>query len=219
VVKRRQPMTQHRHEDRERGSALLIVVVVMLILSVTGMAIITMTEEDRNKAYSEMYTREALYAAEMGLRRGERVLLAAGSAAANSLLSHPAAAVTSVVTPSVPQIPNTATEFDIEHLGTYLIEGGAELANQPVAMAPVPSGRPSPQGFYSLYVRNNPEDVGVGGSTATNNDFLIRLVSVGWVQFGNEVHAVKILEEEYTWVGADQNPSAQKGNDAGGTGS
>jgi hypothetical protein len=203
--------------NRERGSALLIVVVVMLILSVTGMAIITMTEDKRTMVYSEMYTREALYAAEIGLRRGERVLLAAGSVSASALLAHPPASVTSVVNPPVPQVPTAASEFDLQHLGTYLIDAGVELANQPVALAAMPTGQPAPQGFYSLYVRNNPEDVGI--SATTDNDFLIRLISVGWTQFGDEVHAVKILEEEYTWVGSDQNPSAQKGNDSGGTGS
>ena len=57
---------------------MLIVVVVMLVLSVTGMALIGRTEKDRTTTYSDMYSKEALYAAEMGLRVGEALLLAAG---------------------------------------------------------------------------------------------------------------------------------------------
>jgi hypothetical protein len=221
-----QPISTNRRSG-ERGSALLVVVVVMLVLSVVGMAIVTMTEEDRDQAYSEMYTREALYAAEMGLRHGERVLITAGKTAADSLLQHVSAAETPVVSPPVPQYPELTSQYNLEYLGTYLTDGGVELANQTVAIGSGNPGMPAPEGFYSLYVKNNPEDSSVAdnnlkGTTTSakqDDDSIIRLVCVGWVQFGDTVHAVKILEEEYTWVGIEQNPSAQKLADAGGTSS
>jgi hypothetical protein len=210
--------------NRQRGSTFLVVVIVMLVLGVIGMAMIMFMEDEQSTAYAEMYERDALYAAEMGLRDGERVLENAGSGLADNLLAHVAAASTTVVSPAVPDFPQRTSEYDLAHLGTYLTAGGVELANRQIGTAASPSGRIMPEVFYSLYLRNNPTDISVsdnnmGTDARQDNDFTLNLVSVGWVRFGTRIEAVKILEEEFSWQGVDQAPSAQKLSDAAGTSS
>ncbi len=217
-------MTLNEKRTAERGSALLIVVVMALVLSVIGIALLTRTEVDRDIAYSAMHTRAALYAAEAGLREGERALFNAGGTTAETLLSHDASISTPSVNPQVPDFPDHPWEYDLQHLGTYLTVEGMELANREVALADVPADGPMPRTFYSLYVRNNKEDISVADGDISSDaweddDSTLRLVSVGWVQFGDTIHAVKILEEEYSWLGVAQNPSAQKLTDSGGTSS
>lgn len=85
-------------------------------------------------------------------------------------------------------------EYNLAHLGTYLTAAGVELANQAVTLPAPPSGRPTPQAFFSLYVRNNNVDQSViDGDPLTDarqdDDAIVNLVAVGWVQFGNTVRA------------------------------
>jgi hypothetical protein len=71
--------------------------------------------------------------------------------------------------------------------------------------------------FYSLYVRNNEDDV---SGPVVNGDPRIRLISVGWIaDVRGRVLAAKTLEEEFNFLGAAQSPSAQKLSDQGGTSS
>ena len=124
----------------------------------------------------------------------------------------------------VPLFPTHAGEYDLVHLGTYLTDGGVELANRPIALPSLPGGHPTPESFYSLYVRNNPADTSVADANPAtdareDNDFIVNLVSVGWVQVDDRILAVKILEEQYGWFGVAQEPSVQKLKDAGGTSS
>ena len=210
--------------SRDRGSALLVVVVVLLVLSGLGMAMVAMTDSDQQTVRWDNHVKDSLYVAEIGLRVGEGVLLAATSASADTLLAHGSLAQTRALKVAVPRFPQHLQEYDLDHLGTYLTQGGVELANQPAQLAAPPSGRPVPNAFYSLYVRNNPIDVAVAdGNPATDarqdNDFTVNLISVGWVQVGDRILATKVLEEEYAWVGVGQEPSVQKLKDAGGTGS
>ncbi len=208
----------------ERGAALMVVIILLLVLSAVGMSVILLMEEERGTTYDEMYAQDALYAAEIGLRQGERILLVATETAADGLLGHVSVASTDVVTPAVPVFPQAQVEYDVAHLGTYLTAAGVELANQAVTLPAPPSGRPTPQAFFSLYVRNNNVDQAViDGDPLTDaredDDAIVNLVAVGWVQFGNTVRAVKVLEEEYAWRLISQDPSGQKLTDAGGTSS
>ena len=210
--------------DSQRGSALLLVVVLLLVLSGIGMAMVALTETDQSTARWNTHTKDALYVAEMGLRVGEGVLGAATSVNADALLQHVPSAATVAAPRAVPAFPIDPGEYDRMHLGTYLTDGGAEMANRPLALPQPSGGRTAPQGFYSLYVRNNPEDTSVadgnpGTDAREDNDFVVNLVSVGWVQVGGRVLAVKILEEQYGWFGVAQEPSLQKLKDAGGTSS
>lgn len=211
-------------QRNENGSALLVAVVVMLVLSGVGMGIIALTDSDRADTSWNSHAKNALYVAEIGLRRGETVLAGTPNTAAaiSTLLSNTSTSQTTSISPYVPVIPQDPTQYDLTRLGTYLETGGVELANQQVTLPASPTGRPLPDAFYSLYIRNNPNDGNVAnfsGLAAVDSDFVVNLVSVAWIARAGNILAVKILEEEYAWAAIDQDPSAQKLKDAGGTSS
>ncbi len=194
----------------ERGIALIMVILLLLVLTALGItATMLMTQEDRISSRQETQ-KAALYAADAGLRRGEAILQNVPYSNTNltAFLAHTSVANTVAVTPTIPQPPGP---WNNEHLGTYLttlVGAGTELANQEVTQ--VDTGGVTfnrVRAYYSLYVRNNPEDP--GGPT-TNTDALLRLVSVGFLTDGKGVNpttgaanvlAVKILEEELNWGG------------------
>ncbi len=205
-----------RH-DHQRGIALVSVVVVLLVLTVLGItAAIMMTQEDRTARQMELQ-KAAFYVAEAGLRHGEQVLggVTYSNITLNMLLNHASSVETPAASPKVPQQP---PPWSAARLGAYLttIPGaGAELSNVEVTGDFRLPGKD--RAFYSLYVRNNEDDL--GGATA-NNDSLIRLIAVGWIASpSGRVLAAKTLEEEFNFLGAAQSPSAQKLSDQGGTSS
>ena len=231
--------TRNRRTDAgERGIALIMVILLLLVLTVLGItATMMMTQEDRISGRQETQ-KAAFYAADAGLRRGETILNLTKYKNANltAFLAHTPSAQTVAVTPVVPVPP---PGWDIAHLGTYLTTvagGGTELANQEVPQVVVGGDTfDRVRAYYSLYVRNNPEDTTPGSPLATppggqvsplvNYDSRLRLVSVGFLTDAKGVDpatgaarvlAVKILEEEINFVGAfggkddqaDGNPGA-----------
>ncbi len=210
--------------QRQQGSALLLVVVVLLVLSGLGMAMLALTDNDRETVSWDNHVKSALYVAEMGLRAGESGLTAATVASADALLQHVSVAQTPAVTPAVPVFPELQSQYVNANLGTYLVMGAGEAANIAVALPASPTGRPLPDAFYSLYVRNNPNDISVAdGNLATSakedNDSRVSLIAVAWVARGDRILAVKILEEDFGWSGVNQDASHQKSKDSGGTAS
>ncbi|MGC8917226.1 MAG: pilus assembly PilX family protein [Thermoanaerobaculum sp.] len=208
-----------------RGAALVTVIMVLLILTVLAMALsLLMTQEDRTSGRQDVQ-KLALYAAEAGLRRGEVVLKDTKILAVNSLLGYQSNTLQAYQeTPQPPQMPvsNDLSTWDAQHLGTYLLDQGTELANQELAM-PLGQGK---RAFYSVYIRDNPDDP--TPNPETNGDTRVRLIAVGWVANSGDpaapwrargVAAVKILEEEVNWQGMATTESAQKLVDTGGTGS
>lgn len=203
--------------NRQRGIALVSVIIVLLILTVLGItAALMMTQEDRTARQMELQ-KAAFYVAEAGLRHGEQVLRSVtySNITLNLLLNHPSSTETPAASPKVPQQPPPWTAA---RLGCYLTSepgGGVELSNVEVTGDFGLSGKD--RAFYSLYVRNNEDDIGGG---AANSDSLIRLVAVGWIADARgRVLAAKTLEEEFNFLGAAQSPSAQKLSDQGGTSS
>lgn len=210
--------------NRQQGSALLLVVVILLVLSGLGMAMLALTDNDRETVSWNNHVKDALYVAEMGLRVGEGILTTATSGNADTVLQHVSVASTNVVSPAVPVFPQAPAEYTTANLGTYLTVGATEMANRAVPLPASPTGRPLTNAFYSLYVRNNPNDVAVSDNNPLTNateddDFRVNLIAVAWVARGGRVLAVKILEEEFSWSGVTQDPSGQKSKDSGGTGS
>ncbi len=208
----------------ERGVALITVLLVLLVLTVLGItATVMMTQEDRTSSREDM-SRSALYVAEFGLRRGEQTL--AGFQYSNynltTLLDHTATAPqnwsNAPAAAPVEPTPSVITSWDVGHLGTYLttsVGGTTELANQEITDQMAVTGfRGGQRAFFSLYVRNNPDDP---GGPLTNNDSRIRLISVGWISdSAAQPLAVKVLEEEFNFVGTTQSAQSQKlGNPAG----
>jgi len=222
---------------QERGVALIMVILVLLVLTVLGItAVMLMTQEDRISSRQDMQ-KAALYAAEAGLRHGEAVYTntAYGNSLLTAFLTH---TPSSVITAAAPDpIPSHPPLWDNRHLGTYLTEfpGSAgeippEIVNREILQRlDVTNSFSRFRAYYTLYVRNNPEDTDPAGnqSPLQNFDPRLRLISVGFVTDPNGVDssgnarvlAVKILEEEFTWSGSPQASSAQKLMNAGGTSS
>lgn len=211
----------------QRGIAIITVVLVLLLLTVLGLtASMMMTQEDTTSGRMDLQ-RAAMYVAEAGLRRGERVLgnYQYSNLTLTQFLSYTSTTQTPATEPKVPQHPSGKRDYTLTKLGTYLTTvpgGGTELSNQ--RLTPMAQGETDPlrgrQAFYSLYLRNNPEDWDpLNPSPTLNQDTKVRLVSVGWIAIDGRPLAVKILEEEFNWTGVNQNPSAQKQTNQGGTGS
>ncbi len=210
------------NRNGERGVALVLVILVLLVLTVLGVtASMMMTQEDRTSSRQD-FQRSAFYVAEMGLRQGEATLttITYSNDNLNTLLNYSSAGQAG--TPAIyPQIPVVPPGWDLGHLGTYLVSGGSPVINHEVPIA----GGAKVRAFYSLFVRNNPDDPGVTYSPPTNLDTRLRLVSVAFltdaagVTANTNVLAVKILEEEFNWTGWSQGASNQKLGNAAGTSS
>jgi Tfp pilus assembly protein PilX len=218
----------------QRGVALIMVILVLLVLTVLGItAAMLMTQEDRISSRQDLQ-KAALYAAEVGLRRGEAVFSNVDpvtNANINALLQHPTSASSAVTKAAPDERPVQPPAWDLRHLGTYLtsyVNSSVELANQEVVQRM--GGQPflKARTFYSLYVRNNPEDFAGGVQSPTADyDFRLRLISVGFVTDSNGVDsngnahvlAAKILEEEFNFQGASHQTPGQIGGNPGSTNS
>lgn len=227
---------------RERGVALVMVILVLLILTVLGItAVMMMTQEDRISSRQELQ-KAAFYAAETGLRRGEVILRNTPytNENLNTFLLHVPVAYCPAATPAKPQHPPASlpAQWDLTHLGTYLmasISDATEQANIEVTERVVVGASPfnTVRAYYSLYVRNNPEDIQPGTiipSPTDNRDAKLRLVAVGFITDSKDfdpaawdktnVLAVKIQEEELNWGGSpNTGGSLQKELNAGATSS
>lgn len=194
---------------REQGSALITVIMVVLVLTMVGLSITYFMQVEDKTSGNDMRMKQALYAAEAGLRAGERVMVTIP--ASNYLALSTASAggvVTQAITPTVPVPPADGYQYDIHHLGTYLRSDGTTtgpiMANLPVPSTTLPAR-------YSLFVR-----MSKGSISGTR----MQLICAGWVEDGSgNPLAVKILQEEF---GIDAAPGmsggSQKGN-SGNTGS
>ena len=232
---------------RERGVALVMVILVLLILTVLGITAVTMmTQEDKISSRQELQ-KAAFYAAETGLRQGEFILQNTPYTNENldAFLGHVSQKVCPATVPPIPTPPPASlpAQWTLGYLGTYLqrsVADTTELSNQEVSEKVEPTELfDKVRAYYSLYVRNNPEDVSPGTivpDPAHNRDTKLRLVAVGFVTDslgvdpadgtrnvnGGPVNvlAVKIQEEELNWGGAPTaGGSLQKELNAGGTSS
>ncbi|MBP1619295.1 MAG: hypothetical protein H6Q02_62 [Acidobacteria bacterium] len=225
----------------QRGAAIITVVLILLVLTVLGItAAMLMTQEDRTSARQD-HLRAALYVAEAGLRRGEEAIqtlrgdrigdaLVLASSSLQNWHSDPAKPIIHPVQnwhsdpakPIIHPVWARPATWDVEHLGTYArltydTAGAAEMANQEVSLAmDSRAGGPPLRAFFSLYLRNNPEDA--SGTVTADNDQIVRLVSVGWVaNVDGRPLAVKILEEEFDLSAEFVARGTQEGQNQGGT--
>jgi Tfp pilus assembly protein PilV len=218
----------------QRGVALITVLLVLLILTALGIAAsMMMTREDRTSSRQDLQ-RAALYAAEVGLRRGEQTLNGISFSDASTILSHVPQRIQGWTGSQTDAPVGAAATWSVENLGTYLIPNVSavaadELVNQPIAIGAYGGISRNYQALYSLYLRNNPEDL--AATITSDTDSRVRLTAVGFIISGayqlvngNEltgnyqVVATKILEEEFGWRGSSQGASTQKQINAGGTG-
>lgn len=236
---------------KQRGIALITVVLILLVLTVLGLtATIMMTQEDRLSSRLELQ-KEAFYAAEAGLRHGERLCngITFSADALTGMLREPFAvhppAPNPATSPGTPQHPNPSRDpaaWTNDRLGNFLREmvdevdaGGNPIkvahpiSNREVTIASLSGRGRNRRAYYSLYVRNNPEDMGNLQAPPANQDpdNRLRLVAVGFVTDGEGVNnlgqanvlAVRIIEEELSWEVRSGGTGKQDIQDAGATGS
>lgn len=187
----------------EKGSALVTVVLVVFVLTMVGIAaLFYMTTEDRISG-TDRLQKAAFYAAEVGMRFGERSVLdqaADNGGFANAILQTPS--------------PNAFTVPDGGWDGIPLTDptlGGAEVLD-----IPVPSGLEGYTVSYSLYLRNNLEDLSRNAQVDT--DSMINLLSVATITTNSGQVVRKVLEEQISTGGLGGKDPHQKGGNQGGTG-
>ncbi len=201
-------MRQKRTAVRpSRGSALVTVILVVLILTVVGVGIAYFTQMEDRLSGNTRIMRSALYAADAGLRRGEMVISAHtyGGFPLDLLLTYGGAVP--------PLIPPGGGAQAVMLRGTDPEDAAdKDFVN---IVIPVPGGVVD-RGTYSLYVRNNQEDV--LGSATDDKDNIINLISVGRIDALGGSYT-KILEEQLIVGKTGVEFGGQKDQDAGGTGS
>ena len=195
-----------RHEGRRRGSALILALVAILILTVLGIGVAYLTTIEDRISGNDKASKIGFYAADAGLRNGERLLASfvAGGGNLDTLFT-----VTTTYSP--PGGGWTA----------YLLRiSSTDIVDQVIqSVGSDPSGR----GVYTLYVRNNEDDL---GGTATHDiDKKINLIAVGEyvvVDSGGSIVGrgiQKVLEEQINLTKAGAMVNTQKGVNPAGTGS
>lgn len=226
-----------RSSRREKGVALMTVILILLVLTVLGMtATMMMTQEDRLSSRQEIQ-KEAFYASEAGLRQGEAIFSSIQYTAdrLTNLLRQtfspmPDCPATNPVVPVHPPVGRDPRGWTTQTLGNYLGDGATPIVNHEVVLASLSGLGRTRRAYYSLYVRNNPEDMGNTVSPPANTapDNKLRLVSVGFITDGSGVDpttfaanvlAVRVLEEELQWFTGIPDSQAQVIKDSAGTGS
>jgi hypothetical protein len=188
----------------EKGSALITIVLVVFVLTMVGIAgVLYMTVEDRISG-NDQILKGALYAAENGLRRGERVITdeAVDQAGLSAMLAYTSSTIPDLTPPgggynaTILHSATMATDFYKVAVPTPMGVGGALS--------------------YSLYVRNNIEDS--SKNATVDGDKRINLIAVGEFTTASGRTLQKILEEQMWVGGAGGMGGLQKGVNAGGTG-
>ena len=214
----------------QKGSALITVIMVVLVLTLVGLAALVYMSVEDQVSNNDRLQKEALYAAETGLRIGERVLgTQIQTYSITALLGQPWAPSATVsnpaVTPNVPVTPDLPSyagetglpKYDLAHLGTNvwgpppwnLLLAAQQWAAIPVTYTSPTNVATSNRAFFSLYLRNNQDDY--SGSPTTDQDGKVDMISVGYlVDSGNRILAVKIIAEGFN-LGSLPQFGAQKG--------
>ena len=193
-------------KSRETGSALITVILVVFVLTMVGIAgLLYMTVEDRLSS-NDQQQKAALYAAESGLRRGEKEIVDQATANA-AILS----IMLSYTSGSVPALNPPGGGYNATILKASYASGGVELAN---VTLPASSGGSL---TYSLYVRNNGDDT--SGSATVDGDKRINVISVGVFRGPTGRTFRSVLEEQMFTGGAGGFGGLQVDANGGGTGS
>lgn len=191
---------------KRRGTALVMAILVVLVLTLVGVGLAFLTETEDAISGNARLSREAFYAAETGLRRGETLM--------GQILADQIAATTLLSTSGPITVPGGGFQaVPLVYNGSYANIVLAQSAGSSDASA------------YSLYVRNNLEDK--EGATA-DGDNVLNLVVVGSAVTLDtsttpptitRVLATRILEEQFSLVAQSLGGYAQSGAGEAGTGS
>ena len=201
--------------DTTRGSALIMALLVILVLTTIGVGLAYFTSiEDRSSGNTRLQ-KAGFYAAEAGLRAGEVALsdVVAGNVDPTSLL--PSAAEVSATTTSATTYDPPGGGYRAKLL-TFNTSFKEKVASQSL-------DDPNARLIYTLFIRNNAEDV--GGAAWQDVDKKVNLVSIGEYVTVDSNGAVvtrgiqKVLEEQVNLKPEGSAAATQKGGQAGGTGS
>lgn len=198
-------------QARRRGGALIMALLVVLVLTIVGLAVAYFTQLEDQSSGNIRLSKTAFYAAETGLRTGERALTTANSSGISA-----ADLLTYAGTAANPKVPLPGGGFE----GVPLVVNGVPYRRLILPSAPGTSDI----AVFSLYVRNNVEDRGNSAVPVTDNDDILNLVAIGQVftsaanvANGNPI-ATKILEEQIVLATPGMELNAQEGQDQAGTG-
>jgi len=186
----------------QRGSALITVVLVVFVLTMVGIAALFYMQTEDRISGTDRLQKAAFYAAETGIREGEQLVLA--SAATSGWLSDQLARA-------------TANPLDPPGGGYQGIpltdDAGLELLDQPL-----PQGQEGYVTNYSLYLRNNQEDLNRVANA--DSDFTVNILAVGTVTTPTGLTVRKVIEEQMFVGGASGSVRGydQKGANQGSTG-
>lgn len=194
-----------KYESR-RGSALILALIVVLVLSIIGIGVAYLTTTEDRISGNDKALKTGFYAAEAGLRNGEALLTKYYSD------GKPIDALLTGTAYSPPGGGWTAY---------LLVIDGTQYKDQFVRdpKDPKDPGR----GVYTLYVRNNQDDM--AGSATHDVDNKLDVISVGeWVSVDANQNILsrgiqKVLEEKLDVVAPGAMVNTQKGINPAGTGS
>jgi hypothetical protein len=187
-----------------RGGALIIVLLVVLVLTIIGIGVAYFTQLEDQTSGNIRLAKTAFYAAETGLRTGERALTNAQALAATAteLLSMGGTPI------SLPGRTRQPIPLNIR---------GQLFANRSLTAA---TGT-SDVAFFTLYIQNNAEEP----SATVDVDNIVNLISVGQLWTGvdgaglptGRLLATKILEEQIRLAAPGESFADQEGSNQGGT--
>ncbi|MBK9376313.1 MAG: hypothetical protein IPN03_21960 [Holophagales bacterium] len=186
----------------------MIVLLVVMVLTIVGLGVAYFTQLEDQTSGNIRLAKTAFYAAETGLRTGERALTNATTFAvsATELISMGG---TLIALPGGGRqgIPLNIRGQLFDRLGLTAASGTNDVS------------------FFSLYIRNNAEDPGNAVAPAVDRDNIINLISVGEVWTGvdaggrpsGRLLATKILEEQIRLAAPGESFADQEGANQGGT--
>jgi hypothetical protein len=198
-----------RNRRTTRGSALITVVLVVLILTIIGIGIAYFTSVEDRMSGNTRIQKAAFYAADSGLRKGEALIsgVVGNNISMGALLTYDG---------SVPALKVPGGGYDAVILRCADVTGAKTVQDfNDIAISL--AGSVVDKAFYSLYIRNNVEDI--AGSATVDGDSVINLVSVGKIRFSNGNEMTQILEEQLVVSATGTDTGSQKGANSGGTGS
>jgi hypothetical protein len=159
--------------------------------------------EDRISG-TDRLQKAAFYAAETGMRWGERSLITQSSADATWIN-------TSLARATVNPLDVPGGGWQGIPLTDASVGGAGEVLDQPLS-----SGQEGYTTTYSLYIRNNLEDS--SDSPVTDGDSAVNILCVATITTPTGQTVRKVLEEQMNVGGAGGQGSGQKGGNQGGTG-
>ncbi|HEY5113302.1 MAG TPA: PilX N-terminal domain-containing pilus assembly protein, partial [Coriobacteriia bacterium] len=178
---------------KPRGSALVSVILVLLVLTIVGVGIAYFTSMEDRLSGNTRIAKAGFYAADAGLRRGEALLtkfinlpldpcvpLALRPTWNSTVLSQLLALPSTESILSVPGGGYGAKVLDFSALDPTFSTPGcldADYRKYKDVPIPAPTAAVVDRVRYTLYLRNNVDDAGLGSSAVTDGDSIVNLIS------------------------------------------